>query len=330
MKRRNINLQRKKLHRRICAGVTVLAAVLVIGMSTPVLATEYSVEITPEMQMNGIEEADTGDGTATENSDRVMITDSILYDKQQEIYMYGVSGSYIYANVLDGMMTQNGVKITSDSGVDFSVYKDGDAIKLPENQTVTDVGSYSVMSTQSGNETEVFSFIIIGSAMREPQYYSLPSACVLTLASRNGEELTSTGGSIDLSEEGDYHIEYLCARNNVAYTLDFDVDHTAPTLEFEGLEDNKARGKVTILDYEKGANLTIIKDGSEISSRTELTQPGSYTVRIADDAGNASVYSFYILFYLNAGGITFGILAVAVIVALVVYLYIARKRMRVR
>ena len=331
MKKRNRNLQREKIYRYFGMGVAVFATAMFLSIPIPVYATESTLEeVTLEMQENGTDGLPDEDGNVTDTSSRVSISDGIVYDTQQENYLYSVGTGYIYANVLNNMITQDAVKITADAGIEFTVYKNGDVVELGEEQTLNEAGSYTVMNKKSDDETAVFSFIIIGESIREPQTYDLPSTCVVTSVSLNNEVINVENRSIDLSEEGDYHIEYLCARNNVTYELEFSVDHTAPTLTFEGLKNNKAKGKVTIDEYEEGATPTIQKDGSEITSRSELVQPGAYTVKITDKAGNSSVYSFYILFYINAGGIAFGIVTIAVVAALIVYLYISRKRMRVR
>lgn len=311
-------------------GVVLVAMILTIT-GLPVQAEEYSSEITPEMELAGMEGESDSEASTSDNSDRVMITDTSMYDRQLGTYIYSTGEGYIYANVLDGMITRDSVTITADSGIDFTIYKDGDAVSLTDKNTVKGTGSYTVVYSKSGSKTDILSFTIVGKSIREPESYDLPTGCIASSVTLDNEKVSVSDRSIDLSKEGDYHIEYLCVRNNISYTLDVNVDHTAPTLKFKGLNDsNKVRGAVTIQDYEKGATLTIQKDGSNISARKELTQAGAYTVRIADEAGNASIYSFYILFYLNTGGIIFVILLIVALIALAVYLYISRKKLRVR
>ena len=330
---KKINLQTRKFNKYFSVGVAAVAIAMLLGTYTPVYAdepSEYSIEITPEMQQNGTSGLDSSDGETSDNSGRITITNDVLYDSQLGEYMYSSGSGYIYSTALNNMITQDSVQITADTGVEFTVYKDGDEVKLSESNMVSDTGSYTVMTTSSGVDTAILSFTIIDDAINSPLSYDLPSTCVVTYETLDGEELESGNRSIDLSAEGQYEIEYMCVRNSMSYSLSFEVDHTAPTLTLNGLKGNKARNKVTITDYEEDATITIQKDGNNISSRTEITQPGSYTVSITDDAGNSSVYSFYILFYLNAGGITFGMVAVIAIIAVIVYLYVSRKRMRVR
>ncbi len=330
MRKHIVNLNTKKSHRFAYIGLAAIATGLILTVQTPTLASEYSIEITPEMQRDGTDGMVDEDGNVTDTSSRISIGNGILYDSQEKRYMYPVGTEYVYSNVLDQMITQNDVTITADAGVEYTVYLNGDAVDISDDSTVDEAGSYTVMTGKSGSQTEAFSFTIVGSAINQPDVYELPSTCVTTKVAKDGAEVSSDTRSIDLSEEGHYVIEYMCVRNDITYSLDFTVDHTAPTLTLDGVKGNKARGKVTIKDIEDGTSITIEKDGSDIKARTQITQPGSYTVRATDQAGNSTVYSFYILFYLNAGGITFLILAVVGVAAVAVYLYISRKRMRIR
>lgn len=325
----NIHNKKKKIFIGSCAAILALSAAFVV--QSPMKASaDYTREVTPQMQINGTDGVPDDDGETSDTSNRVTIGNSILYDSDSESYLYKVGTGYIYSNVLDKMIIQDIVTVTADEGISISVYRNGDLVELSDDNTIEEAGSYTVMSGKKGNETEVFSFIIAGESIKEPDTYNLPTTCVTSSVTLDDEKVKSDNRSVDLSEEGHYVIDYRCVRNGLSYTLDVTVDHTAPKLTLDGLKKNKARGKVTIKGLEDGATLTVTKDGKTIKASSELTQPGSYTVRVTDAAGNSTMYSFYILFYLNAGGITLTILAVTGILAVIVYLYISRKRMRVR
>lgn len=331
MRRKSILIHNCKKHIFIRLGIAALTLGVLTGIPATDVLADYSVEITPEMMRDGTDGQPDSSGNVTESKNRVSISNGILYDTQKKEYMYPVDSVYVYSNVLDGMITQGKVSISSDTKDIFTLYKNGTQIDVPTNGVVEDTGSYTVMSGSSGDQTAVFSFTIAGKEISEPETYNLPSTCVTTSVTVDGEEISSGNRSVDLSEEGHYVIKYLCVRNNVSYSLDLTVDHTAPTLTFTGIgKDNKARNKVVISDCESDAVVTIQKDGQTIRTRKELTQMGSYVVRVTDPAGNTTVYTFYILFYMNVGGIVFGGLIIAGIVAVAVYLYMARKRMRVR
>ena len=61
-----------------------------------------------------------------------------------------------------------------------------------------------------------------------------------------------------------------------------------------------------------------------------LKTPGKYELTVTDKAGNAVTESFEIGMYLNAQGLWFTLLAAAVLISAGVYMYLARKRLRVR
>ena len=290
---------------------------------------DVSVKITPEMELNGTT------GIATEGEDgtlvnRVSVSDGVIYDFDLGKYCYPVAQGYVYSNVMDGMIVQGGVELSKDENVNYTVYYESEPLSVQDAAAFTDAGSYTVMTGSTEAEEKLFSFQIIGAAINEPTAYELPSGCVATAMKRDGVDVLTDIRKLDLSEEGFYSIFYRCVRNNLEYSLNFTVDHTAPTVSFEGLEDGKARGEVTILDLEEGATLEVYRDGEKVAAKTTLSQPGEYQIRVSDAAGNASLYSFYILFYLNAGGISFGVVLLLAILALGIYLYVSRKRVRIR
>lgn len=313
------------------ARAVALAIGLLIYPQTIIYAAEpdYSQEITPEMELEGT----TGitDSPEENATSRVSVADGIIYDNSQLLYGYNSStgSGYVYANVLDGMITQNGVQISADDGVSYTLYRDSEPY-TPQEDTITEPGSYTVTCGQKGSEQKLLSFTVIGDRINEPVSYAMPTGCIVTEETLDGEDAMTDNRSVDLSEEGHYVISYRCVRNNVEYQLDMTVDHTPPTITADGVKNGKARGPVTLKNMEAGSTLVILKDGQQITKRAILTQPGAYTVKVTDEAGNSNAYSFYILFYLNAGGISFGLILVAVIAALGIYLYVSRRRLRIR
>lgn len=321
-------------NKKIRAFGILLAGICFLGLTAqPVYAAvepDYSQEITPEMEAEGI----TGFPDGSEDqavSSRILITDQIFYDQAKMMYVYTTDEGELYANVLDGMMTSTAVTIETEDKLTYNVYKDNAVYKNPnQDGTVTEPGSYSVIAGKKGAEEKVFSFRVIGLSINEPNSYELPNTCVATSVILDGESVLTNNRVIDLSEEGYYTISYQCVRNRLEYELSFNVDRTPPKLTFDGVKKGKARGPVTINGWQEGETLSITLNGTEISSKTRLTQPGEYGVKITDEAGNSRFYSFYILFYLNVGGISFGAIVLLGIAALGIYLYVARKRLRIR
>lgn len=321
----------KKKMKHVCRLAAVTLCLCLVPQAVfAAVEPDYSQEITPEMQAQGI----TGfsqDSEESENSNRIVIADQVMYDSTQMMYVYPTDEGEIYANVLDGMITEDAVKIQADSSISCTVYRESEVYESTNDDgSITEPGSYSVLTGKKGAQTRQFSFTIIGAHTNTPAVYDLPAACLATAATLDGENVLTDNRTIDLSEEGHYSISYQCVRNGLEYLLDFTIDRTAPKLTFSGVKKGKARVEVTIKGLEEGDTLTITEDGNKISSRTTLTQPGEYVVKVSDAAGNSNLYSFYILFYLNTGGISFGLILLAGIAAVGIYLYVSRKRLRVR
>ena len=110
------------------------------------------------------------------------------------------------------------------------------------------------------------------------------------------------------------------------------IDHTPPQVVFEGVENGEARGPVKITGLEKSDTIELTRDGKKVSFSLDntLRSPGDYVAIITDDAGNSVTEKFTIGMYLNYQGLLFGLLAIAVIAAAAIYMYLARKRLKVR
>ena len=153
----------------------------------------------------------------------------------------------------------------------------------------------------------------------------------MTSVTRDGQDVSGPTTRVELLTEGEDSIEYGCPKAGLSYTLGLTVDHTPPELTFTGVdEQGRARGPVTF-EVEKGDNVTCLKDGSEYTPRRmTLNQAGKYVLTVTDKAGNSNTYYVTILLYLNAQSVVFFALFIAIIAALVAYLQICRRRMRVR
>ena len=71
-------------------------------------------------------------------------------------------------------------------------------------------------------------------------------------------------------------------------------------------------------------------DGKSYSYRDELTESGSYEITVSDAAGNESTYTFTIEVYLDNSAFAVIFIILALIIGVVVYMVLERKRLRVR
>lgn len=312
----------------------LLVLLVVGGLSKPInvkaVSMDYEGEITPEMIKEEQNNGGGNSGNSTSNKHRVHVADNIQYDSDLQCYVYTVSTGEIYCQAMDGMMLQDGVSFSASEGVNYLVMKDGEKYTV-DNDKIYDIGKYTVSATINGSEIKVFSFTIVGKAIGTSiTRYDLPNTFVLSKVTLNGDDILTDTRAVDFSEEGNYVIEYSSSRNKKDYQLTLTVDHEAPTLALKGVVDGKIRGPLDISDYQPTDKITITHNNKEIKYRPTLTNSGKYVITVTDEAGNTSVYTVFIGFYLNVQTISFVILFVLIIVGMFVYIRISRKRFRVR
>ncbi|MBR6381410.1 MAG: hypothetical protein IKS07_07045 [Lachnospiraceae bacterium] len=273
-------------------------------------------------------------GTTTVESSRSAIANGIYYDKDTRMYIYPVGSgvSEISASVMDGMVCTGAVQIDVPEGVVMELYRNGSQVEFTGNNLVRETGEYTVVVGDEGSTQSLFSFTLVGEKTGLISGYTMPAGFRITDAMLNGEYAPWSRSYISLAEEGYYAITYECERTEVVYNLNITIDHTAPELTFEGVEeDGRARGAVTVLGAEQTDQVTVYKDGSRITFlNNKLTQSGRYEVVAVDDADNMSTYQFTIMIYVDSHGILFFLFVVAVIAAIVTYLVLKRKKLRIR
>lgn len=265
---------------------------------------------------------------------RVQLSDTMYYDFDQRgfFFLSPRFGVEIGANVADGMVTKENVAIVVPDGVATTLYKDGNVVEKPALTAIREPGGY-VLRIGNGSENEdLLSFTITSTTTGSLNYYSMPESFYVTSVTRDGQDVSGPTSRVELLTEGEYSIEYGCPKAALSYTLSLTVDHTPPELTFTGVDERgRARGPVTYAGLEKGDTVTCLKDGSEYTPRrATLSQMGKYVLTVTDKAGNSNTYYVTILLYLNAQSVVFFALFIAIVAALVAYLQISRRRMRVR
>ena len=255
---------------------------------------------------------------------------SVYYDSLKERYLYNTEAGQVEASVMDGMIVTEPVVLASENSSVMILYKDGERMTSSDSTTISDSGYYVVQySDNSGSTQTVLSFTIVPELTGMISQYSLPGGFKVTEATRNGAEL-SLSSDIDLSREGKYHIAYRCEKTQAAYTLDVTIDHTAPVLALEGVENGVAKGPVSLSDLEEGATVAITLDGKAYNYREKLSESGNYVVTVTDAAGNESTYEFTIRIYLDSSAYVSILIVLAILAGIAAYMVIERKKLRTR
>lgn len=303
--------------------LTALIITLIICLSAALPVFAETVELDPF----------TGEvrGVVTEDTVRIHLSPYCDYNRETNCYEY-VSPSrpedIIRTTAFDGMTTHPGVSIVVDDSVTVKLYLEGELVDRSEYEQLTDTGVYVMLSE---NDERIFGFTIIGERSGFLNEFTLPSGFSITEVTRDDVKIRYENRSVPTEIEGRYSIKYKNDISDVNYTLNIYVDHKAPELVFEGLdEEMTARGPVDLVDQDDAVYLEVTLDGETIAVPKQFTRPGTYTVTAWDDADNVSETSFVIKAYFNLSAWAALAILVAVIGAMIFYIVYNRRNLKVR
>lgn len=264
------------------------------------------------------------------SEDVVSIGNSAYYDTERKLFLYDTEIGTVECSVCDGMIVTDSVTVASANSSALIIYKDGERLSQSNTDLYEDSGYYVVQYNDNDGITKsILSFTIIPSITGMIDEYDLPESFRATKITLDDNEITLTS-DIDLKKEGEYHIVYELRQTQTTYTLDVTIDHTAPTLLLEAVNDGVAKGPVDISDVENGATIEILMDGKSYGYRDELTESGSYVITVSDAAGNENTYTFTIEVYLDNSAFAVIFIIIALLIGVVLYMIFERKRLRVR
>lgn len=269
----------------------------------------------------------------TENG-TVWISDSMTYDPNTHQYVYPIGDGEVRASVAHGMIVTNPVKIV---GATLMIYKNG---QLWEGDplSISEPGEYVVMGLYGSQTLRLFTFTVAGSANNSIYAYTLPTGMIVTNATRNGEDTDYDRSTVPMQEDGLYHVEYeSLSIAEARYALDINIDRTPPEIQFSGNidENNRVHSALGFSGLQDGDTIQAKLDGEDIEVRVnpdgtgEFTESGSYIITVYDAAGNSTVYGYIVLLYMNASGLAFFAVLAASVAALLIYIYIKRKRLEI-
>lgn len=262
----------------------------------------------------------------------VALSGSCSYDVSSKTYIYSTSSSEltnIKSNVFDGMITSDIVSVESEIAAQIVIYKEGKEINSNLYSRITEPGVYVVRTVNE--DKQVFTFTIVGQRSGLIYAYDVPGIFNISKATKDNQEIKFVGRHIDMSEEGQYCVRYKCPSTGVVEELNVYIDHTAPELVINGVENGIARKAVTIGEIEQDSTLVLTRDDGEIIDYTEpIKIAGDYTAVYTDVAGNGNTYYFTVKVFLDGGAWIFVGLAAAVVILAVGYMIFCKKNMRTR
>ena len=261
----------------------------------------------------------------------VRLSPNCAYDMNSATYVYtgmGTTGAEFTSNVYSGMYVNDLVKLNSDATAQLRVYLNGEELEYNGEGEFMEPGSYIVRD--KGN-TMIFGFTILNDVTNAVNAYELPPVFFVDTATFNGDALSQFSNSVDMTQDGDYFVSYYCYDTGVNYRLYVTIDHTAPVLEINGVnEDGFARNAVQLLNIESNSTVDITKDGSEYKFDTVLSDTGDYEIVYTDEAGNSSIYNFTIRPYLDLNAWMVLLIVILLLIGTAAFMIYSRTHMRVR
>ena len=319
----------------LAAVLSVSAAVMPV-FAAPDVNMDYEGEIDPY----------TGEPVkqdSEEDKQYVSFLSGVLFDRKKHDYIYSVPGSAetISCSIASGMAVTDRVYLSVPKDIQATLYLDGEAMGTEDEEfdltsvTLKENGAYSLVLSGTDSKSQFISFSIISEKTGRMNAFQVPEGFSLGTVMLNDEKQNYSVGAntVDMSKEGYYVIAYRCESIGMNYSLAVTVDHTPPAVTFEGLDDNNtAKNPVSIVGVEDTDTVKVLKDDQEIriSKDNIIRSPGKYSVTVTDDAGNSVTNEFEIQFYLNEQGWFFGIIFFLIIAAVLIYMYVSRKKLRVR
>ena len=289
---------------------------------------------------SGVVDAETGyaEGASRDAGTRVSLADGIEYDRVLGRFVFPLDGgAELRASVTDGMIVNAPATLAADGDAQLALYRNGEPCELPETGEITDAGDYVLNCAGAEGEYRVLSFTVVGDRTGSILSYPMPDGFYVREATLNEEEIPYDRYSVDLSEEGSYHIVCRCPDADLETTLDVVIDRTPPNLLLEGRvgADNRVRSAVTFSGMEAGDSIYIERNGepyrvSVSGGSGVLKETGAYTLIAADEAGNTATYQFTILLYLDTNALGFIALALLALSGVAGYIIWKRRHLRVR
>lgn len=273
------------------------------GSTSESTAAADGTALSVEEESTADEETSTEESTASTEEDLLPDTDSSELQT-----LLGI-------NVPNGMLSNTAVSFDPDNvtamGASVAVLRNGESYDVPTDGSFNEVGSYTLLVREKDSTKPLtYSFKLVGAVSSDLGLYTVPESLTVESLSIDGEVQSLAGLSaetgvpqIDFSQEGSYDLT-MQAENGYTYRFTVKIDNTAPTCE---VSTKTNRADISYLSQDID-HVVLIKNGGEEQqyNGTELsriTEAGSYTARIYDQAGNVTVLNFRVRKGLNLAAI---------------------------
>ena len=251
----------------------------------------------------------------------VLKKNELAYDSYRQQYHLLCGDRGLYSNVpADAILTHGeSLKLSADEGVTYEIYLDGTLLDAAGQTEFEESGEYHLIVHNHAQAKERdIRIVILDEVVKDLREYRLPTGFEYTEVLLDGIiKSVSYNNYYDFLEEGHYELKWENSKINQSFVTEFTLDCTAPKLRLPEVKNKVATGNVTFEDLEEGAYVRWIRNSKEegrIEDPSEvLSQKGNYVIRVYDQAGNYTQYSFAIEGYFDVNAI----LAILFVVALI-------------
>ncbi len=243
------------------------------------------------------------------------------------------AGTEIFTNIPAGMTTSGKVSFTFGSDVQYKLYRDGTELtSYNADDNIVGAGKYQLFVYDgSGDLPAEFDFEITGQSVAGITKYTVPKGCTVSRALYEGNMIRSNSTSVDLGSEGTYTIDI--TYGDYAFTETFVLDNTPPQFGFDRVVNGIAEGGTVtlLLQSDDVERYEIYLDGVLVETKNRaMSDPGMYTVKVYDAAGNMSQQSFELQYRMNTMAVVVILLLAAVVIAAVAFFVISRRKFIIR
>lgn len=248
---------------------------------------------------------------------------SQVYDSSTMKYQVTFPDGFTFlSSVPDGMIINMPVKLEIEDEDGFQLYKGEAEIPYEADQELNEYGEYRLTSGDSE-----FRFEISNTYVRSDEYHA-PRGMKIIEARFQDEVMDSgDGSSVKMEQDGSYTFK-LEGDGGDSFTVTLNRDTQAPEVEV------RVERQQAVISYlsDDISEITLTKAGGSPQnfSRKEVTEPGKYVLRVVDRAGNETSKAFRLGYHMNFYALAAIILAIAGIVAGVLFMLRKKKKLTVR
>lgn len=214
------------------------------------------------------------------------------------------------------------LRVSELDEAETKLYKNDEQVDFVNDNPISETGHYRVDVNGSS------CYFTLAEAVRQMEYYPAPAGMKFAEAYRNEEELELPSDRYAVMEEdGDYtfvlsgdggnRLEVALRKDTMAPQVAVTVSKHSASIEY--LSDD-----IQVIQ--------LVKDGKEIAGfvGSSVTDPGKYTLLVADAAGNQSVTGFSLSYHINLYGVFAILLVILTIAGIGFFAVYIKKHTKVR